>query len=332
MRWSLVALVLFGVLSPVLAQNQHGLLKKRPVAAPEDSDLLAECRLFLVRPDLRTLMLRSTVISKFQEYQSRLDGITGKRPNVARKQSETETICKKALGKPQPSDGILTNIMEEIPIVGLFLGGEINPLAVQMMRQIEPWPPPVPTDQATFTIDPVSLKNVGNFADALTERLHRAGFRHLRFWGAPDGMAVVVPLQAIDSEGRPLKPDADSAQAESDTGGPVMSIIDGFRRLLSAPIRDSRILLFILTDDSNAKNSAEKMSAGIATNWTQNGYMRLDINRDLPLTPSHFVLVNVYEFRKEDKGDPQLLTADHMLHSVAGHLAASRLDIAGLLK
>ena len=71
--------------------------------------------------------------------------------------------------------------------------------------QIEPWPPPRPTDQAEYLIDRTKFKTVGEFADALMARLNDAGIHHLRFWGAPDGVAVVVPMEAIDGSARPAK-------------------------------------------------------------------------------------------------------------------------------
>jgi hypothetical protein len=60
--------------------------------------------------------------------------------------------------------------------------------------------------------------------------------------------------------------------------------------------------------------------------------MRPQVNRTVPLTDQHFILVSVYEFRKEDKGDPDLLTEKQMLHSVAEHLAASHVSVSGLVK
>jgi hypothetical protein len=198
--------------------------------------------------------------------------------------------------------------------------------------QIEPWPPPIPTDQAIFGIDTAKMKTVGNFSDAIMERLNNAGLRHLRFWGAPNGVAVVAPLEAVDAAAHPLGRNRSSAGLDTNQGGPLAAVIEGFRRLLSEPIRDSRIFLIVLTTDSKVKNPDVTMTTQIARNWTQNEYMRPDVNRDVALTDQHFVVVNVYEFRKERKGDPQLLTQDRMQHHVAEHLAASQLDLSGLLK
>jgi hypothetical protein len=204
-----------------------------------------------------------------------------------------------------------------------------DPLAAP---EIEPWPPPIPTDQATYTVDLGKFRTVGSFADALMSRLNEAGVFHLRFWGAPNGVAVVVPLEGIDDLGRPIRKGTNAATARADVGGPLSAIIAGFLRLLSEPIRDSRILLFILTNDSKVKNPAVTMTTKIARRWTQNEYVWPTVNRAVPLTDDHFVIVSVYEFRKHDKGDPELLTEGKKLHSVTEHLAASGIQVIGLLK
>jgi hypothetical protein len=471
----LVGFGLIGALSQAVLAHAHTTrVQKVTVLAPEDRALSAQCHLFLVRPDLRTPVLRSFVEKTLRERKAKWASLRSD-ANAKRMQIETEAACSNVLRqitapatspflywkqpdapfslstpssqetsnqpahsgpsereidkriyggstvivRPQeptvaltstdiqsqassspssPSSAVqerallqteakdysisrdvltlpsvkgaasvATSVVVPVPAPGPIPNDESNePRKVRTVKvvseprlvgvaephvvrtaamrdegntpvanpapQIEPWPPPIPTDQAIFTIDPATIKTVGNFADALTKRLNRAGIYHLRFWGAPDGIAVVAPLEAIDSEGHPLRMEPESLEARSDTGGPLTAIIQGFRKLLSAPIRDSRILLFILTDDSNAKNPAVPMSPSIARDWTQNGYMRPDINRDLPLTASHFVVVNVYEFHKEKIGDPELLTEEHKLHSVLEHLAASDLEWNGFLK
>lgn len=41
--------------------------------------------------------------------------------------------------------------------------------------EIEPWPPPTPTDQATFAVDTEKFKTVGDLSDSLMRRLNGAG-------------------------------------------------------------------------------------------------------------------------------------------------------------
>ena len=151
--------------------------------------------------------------------------------------------------------------------------------------------------------------------------------------GPPNGIAVVVPLEAIDERARPVKTDANTAGTQTEQGGPLSAIIEGFLQLVSEPIRDSRVLLFVLTNDSKAKHQTVPMTPEIRRQWMQNDYMRPEVNRSVTLTDQHFVLVAVYEFRKENnERNPALLTEDRKRHSLKEHLAGSQLDINGLLK
>ena len=333
----------------------------------EDKALIAECRLFLLRPDLRTPTLRKFVTDALQGREvawTREGDANDIAHDLTVRRAMVKAICNEALvgapisppSAPAPPPPTASNtdtagwVAREPPGAvaasmqpareggrsGRHAGDDSGSPSVEhsphQAPQIEPWPPPVPTDQATFAVDRTKLKTVGSFADALMLRLNDAGIRHLRFWGAPNGVAVVAPLEAIDENARPLRANASASDAATEKGGPLSMIFEGFRHLLSGPIRDSRILLFVLTTDSKANSPAVPMTAEIARQWTQNDYMRPDVNRSVKLTEQHFVVVDVYEFRKDNEGDPALLTEGHKRHSVIEHLAASQLDVNGLLK
>jgi hypothetical protein len=307
-------------------------------------ELLAECRLFLKRPDLRTATFREFLDHALQERESawaKTNGVNDAVGELTKKRAEIVAICTHALAgdaaapREPPGASLPPNQtrMASHRRASKFWGYDRKvESSAHQIPLIEPWPPPIPTDQATYAIDHTKLKTVGQFADAVLQRLNDAGIRHVRFWGAPKGVAVVAPLEPIDQNARPLKTNGSGSGRQTEKGGPHSAIFDGFRRLLSEPIRDSRILLFVLTTDSKAKSPVEQMTAEIGRQWTQNGYMQPDIVRSAKLTDQHFVLVEVYEFRKEDEGDPTLLTQDHKRHSLTGHLAASQIDLQGLVK
>jgi hypothetical protein len=176
-------------------------------------------------------------------------------------------------------------------------------------------------------------KRVGDIADALTQRVTKAGFRRLRFWGAPDGFAMVLPLEPIDEAARPLQRLRErGVQVAISAGGPLDSIMDGFKRMFAEPIRNSRILLVVVTTDSKVKHPAVQMTPQIGENWAQSEYVRPSINRNVELTEKHFAVVFVYEFRKEDRGQPRLVDFGHRFHSVTTHLAGSGISFDGLLE
>ncbi len=272
-------------------------LSAPPMITAADKKLLAECGLFVARPDLRTPTLRNSISSALQERQNEWaragdgndNGVKGERTRI-------EVTCKNALG-PQPTPvAPPTNVAAESP--GGWVAYRPPTLVARdspnQTPQIEPWPPPRPTDQAEYSIDRTKFKTVGEFADALLARLNDAGMHHLRFWGAPNGIAVVVPMEAIDGSAHPVK----TSLMAVEQGGPLSAIVEGFLQLVSEPIRDSRVLLFVLTNDSKAKHQTVPMTPEIGREWMQNDYMRPEVNRSVSLTDQHFLLVAVYEFHK----------------------------------
>jgi hypothetical protein len=308
---------------------------KTELITTADKELLAECGLFVARPDLRTPTQRDSIIRALRERKNEWARVgDGNDTAVKGERTAIDVTCNIALG-PQPTPAVppTATVQPAEPAGGTIVATDPRnvPNLDHQTPQIEPWPPPRPTDQATYSIDRTKFKTVGEFADALMARLNRAGMRHLRFWGAPNGVAVVVPMEAIDEKARPVKTEANTGSTEQ--GGPLSAIIEGFLQLVSEPIRDSRIFLFVLTNDSKAKHQAVPMTTEIGRQWMQNDYMRPEVNRSVKLTDQHFVLAAVYEFRKENnEGDPGLLGEDHKRHSLKEHLAGSRLDIDGFFK
>jgi hypothetical protein len=325
MLWPFAIFILFATASPA-----HATTLFPAGAEPEDVQLLADCRLLLAHPDMRTPMLRQQIQDASRQREKKwaeLDNksAAGRDDTMKDAQEATRIACGWALGA-----GVIAKVDRLIAMVVNVVTSDRVPK--RSAPEIEPWPPPIPTDQATFTANTDKFKTVGDFSDSLMRRLNGAGILNLRFWGAPDGVAVVVPLEQIDDSARPVRKTSAASVSAAQPAGPVGSIFEGFHQLLSEPIRVSRILLFVLTDDSSAKVQTVRMTTEIASDWTHNSYMRPDVNRTVPLTDQHFVLVNVYEFRKEDRGDPDLLAEKQKIHSVAEHLAASQVSVAGLVK
>lgn len=274
MRCSLALFVLLSAALPAHTQTGPANSETLGILA-DDSSLLAECRLFLTRADFRTPALRKLVEEKLQQHQikwARLSQSGSLDDNIRQIQSATETTCKEAL-KGSLILPPKTIIAPPVPGTPPPLTAGRNDRGITItpqtpVPQIEPWPPPIATDQATFTVDRAKLRTVGDFSDAVMGRLNEAGIRHLRFWGAPNGVAIVVPMDPVDQHGRPTRNGPSGASPEARAGGPLTTIMAGFRRLISEPIRDLRILLFVLTDDSKAKSPAVPMTANIGRQWT----------------------------------------------------------------
>ena len=195
------------------------------------------------------------------------------------------------------------------------------PLLGSSPDQLEPWPPPVPTASEAYDLIPGTMKTVGEVADALSSRLRRAGAQGLRFWSAPGGVAIVVPSDAVDSSGQSVA-----------RSGPRGFIIAGLMNMVASPIRDSRVLLVVLTTDQKVRHSQAKMSESIATHWVADGDMRSRFNREQPLTPAHFVAIFAYELHRDGIEEPHLVSAKETHREVPEELTKAGISMDGLLR
>jgi hypothetical protein len=90
-------------------------------------------------------------------------------------------------------------------------------------------------------------------------------------------------MEAIDGSAHPVKTDLNTGGTKTEQGGPLSAIIEGFLQLVSEPIRDSRVLLFVLTNDSKAKHQTVPMTAEIGRQWMQNDVRQRDHRSDARL-------------------------------------------------
>ena len=194
-----------------------------------------------------------------------------------------------------------------------------QPVEQKSADQIEPWPPPIATRSETFNkIDVLrpDLKTVGEFANELHRRLNAAGNYEPRYWGAPNGFALVTRCGAIDERGRSLdivESRAGLAVSSGFFGGLVGSVTEGARMLLASPFRDSRLFLFVLTDDPGVNDPEATMTEAIANRWFRKGKWTLpEIDRSAKLTSNHLVAVFVYHFRKSERFQYQDRWTDQM--------------------
>jgi hypothetical protein len=176
------------------------------------------------------------------------------------------------------------------------------------------------------------FKTIGDVASALHAELNRSGVSELRYWGAPNGFALVTRIEPIDEQGRPTARSADGARTGGWTwGGIVESIYESGKVLISSPSRDSRILLFVVTDDGDVRHPEATMRQQIAETWNREGrFMLPRVNRDTPLSSNHIAAVFVYEFHKDNQGEAKI--AKDSPRSAEHHLLASGIRTTGVLK
>jgi hypothetical protein len=181
-----------------------------------------------------------------------------------------------------------------------------------------PWPPPVPTSSAAWDYYHLTrrtgFKTVGDVDRWLEDQLNPAGFTQRKFWGVPGGFAVVTPLEAIDDGEKPIAGAVGTVDDRTSRSF-GFSLADFLWKLFSHPVNHSRVFLFILTNDDRADRLGIPVSTMFVNTWKDCGVRTLGgveqvngVTPADPLTTSHFFMILVYEFEK-----------NQMISSFAGH-------------
>ena len=125
-----------------------------------------------MRPDLRSPIQRDALEEAFRSREAAW--ILGSDVNATGDAGKTRdlirNICDKALTEAGRSAAPPETEEDGTADLGKPVGKDSNLKTWQgdqwsVAPQIEPWPPPIPTDQAIFTVAPGDKKTVGEFAD-----------------------------------------------------------------------------------------------------------------------------------------------------------------------
>lgn len=199
---------------------------------------------------------------------------------------------------------------------------------------LEPWPPPAATRSSVYvnikSLRP-DLKTVGDFALALQKRLNEANYYELRYWGAPNGFALLNKAEPIDQSGRRIETSRPSQDSAITFVGIAAAMKTAIVELGGSPIGDSRMFLFVLTDDGNVNHPDATMNKPTADRWYNKGKFTVpELNSDVQISAKHLAAVFVYRFHKDGAGQVKLMESDPM--SVEDQLITSHINIDGLLK
>ncbi len=229
-------------------------------------------------------------------------------------------------------DRLLRRRLDDVEIDSKIKSLEVGP------EHTEPWPPPVPTRYAIYprinSVRP-DFKTVGAVAEALHAELNRAGFFEVRYWGAPNGFALVTRMEQIDEKGKPVTNSRSLRSPSADQltrGGIVDALYEGGKALISSPLRELRILLFVVTDDTGlVRHPPVSMTPQVGELWNTGGSFVLSkIDSLVHMKRDHLAAIFVYEFRKDKNGNPVLLKKS--TRSIDDHIKESGLQLKGLLK
>jgi hypothetical protein len=285
-----------GLIGAVFVPGRTGAQNAARVSA--EDELGFRCRMAKARPDLLTL--------------AELGQIRRLYASAPLKMQTLHQSCKEVLGSV-PKSGPAAP------------GGETE--------RIFPWPPPVATDSLTGRGLPRvlsgKLKTVGDVANLIDGRLTEARFTYLRYWGAPGGFALVTRVEPIDAQARRV-----GGPRVAQNVSPKWSIIsDVWEGMMAAPADRQRIFLFVLTNDPKAAHGDKTLRQDYVSKWTNEGQADITVaERAVALGEDHLLLIFVYEFAKNRKGELELLSGADYSGRIWRHLEAAELNITDLLK
>jgi hypothetical protein len=132
--------------------------------------------------------------------------------------------------------------------------------------------------------------------------LRKGGFTSWAYFRAPDGFALVTTIEALDANGQVLSGDARWSQ------NPRVAASLSFWQLLmldQRPIGRYRVFVFLVTPQAaiGAKVTGAEMWSRAVT-WVNTGLAFLPAEvRQMPVTPDHHLIANVYEFERTIAGE-----------------------------
>lgn len=163
-----------------------------------------------------------------------------------------------------------------------------------------PWPPPAPSEQLLlpdemFRRPGAAAPSLAAVGDRIVHALRVANYLEYSFYHAPSGFALVARLERMSPDGAPLP--AEFRYVPPDAGEPF-SLTGYIRSLFFAPEGLYRLIVFVVTDQPFVTSETPVDAAG-ANRLLRNGANRLPEQlRSEVFTPSHFVTVLIFEYRK----------------------------------
>jgi hypothetical protein len=253
-------------------------------------------------------------------------------PSYRAEASAPRTTTNAAIEEPRrdklPFGSSSTPVEVHVPSDGVGIPKVTGLAPPSNPGQLEPWPPPRATDYAILTNIAKrrpDLKTVGDVNDELRDQLYASKEYRLRYWGAPGGFALVIPLEPIDDEGHRADGLAKSSSADWSWASIYQEFYYGVANLVAGPVRRYRILLFVITNDISVRNQQTPMTNKDGEHWEAQGGVGVPpiVDQSTPIMSNHLAAVFVYEFEKTKNGDLRIL--DKSKTSVSDHLHSSNL-------
>lgn len=175
---------------------------------------------------------------------------------------------------------------------------------------------------SSFLSNCMKLEDVDHL---LKSSLNQLGYSQLSYYYAPNGFALLTPVEQINKDGLALP------GAERWKDYPAGSRFDGVLDYLSSLILPKpghfRLFIFLVTDQ-NVRHSGQKIKADEVQAWLQNGgYWLPEVIGSQDFTPGHHLTVLVFEFQAPESTKKLSQQCSNQLFTPVEHLSR-----AGLLQ
>ncbi|MEO1026431.1 MAG: hypothetical protein AAFX07_12855 [Pseudomonadota bacterium] len=218
---------------------------------------------------------------------------------------------------------------------GIGTGSQVDSASSETIEQqgfpqLLPWPPPrasrrLRLDRDLLLAELDAAPQIGDVARYLSAELRARDYDQIGFLGVPgNGFALLTGLEQIDRNAEPLAGSARwISEISVERGFSLRAFLDA---LLSAPVGNFRVFVFVFTDQQFQENTEQPVSTEILEGWSERSVLDLpDTLSAQAVRGNHQLTVLVYEFFKTENAAPATLRTPS-LWNMRQHLAFPGLE------
>lgn len=167
-----------------------------------------------------------------------------------------------------------------------------------------PWPPPAASATQVLSRDIFrgSPADLGAVDAVLSRALDARGYVEKRYYGVPDGFALITRIEQMLPDGA-SSPEPARWSVEPPRLRPL-SFTDYIKALFTAEPGFYRVLVFVVTATPFGQSPERMTSDQIKELFSAGLNVLPPVLAEIPYTPRTACTVLIYEFRKPDRADP----------------------------
>lgn len=167
-----------------------------------------------------------------------------------------------------------------------------------------PWPPPAASATQVLSRDFFrdSPADLGAVDAILSRALDARGYLEKRYYGVPDGFALITRIEQIHPDGA-SSPEPARWSVEPPRFRPL-SFSDYIKALFTADPGFYRVIAFVVTATPFGQSPERMTSAQVKELFTAGLNVLPPVLAEIPYTPRTACTALIYEFRKPDRTEP----------------------------